>query len=356
MLRSSSAQRWWLTKPRPNSQHLQSLSRKIRKNNKSQPRFNNLLDEWTGKLGVGPPTFIIRPINFQQPAPGFLFMFPAGDANQQQVYDQGIYEPYLSYHLAQDLKVCCSRGGHFLDVGSYFGWYALVMASIGCNVDAFEAVPWYQSLAEYTKQDLNVASISDKIKLHPGAVLAKSAGERRTMVIPGPTRVTLNMNSTNGIIDESATDGEINEDCGTGVHCYDVITTNIDKELKLAQSKKQEHNSCGMRVKVDGLEASIVEGGAEYLQNYRPKIVVLELNMQLQKMLGGDTTEGSNSRLLASFLSLHYTPYLLFWDTIKSYNWNAIQSSMLTMRYTGGLDQLMGDCGAECVVYFVRDT
>ena len=104
------------------------------------------------------------------PLPSFAHGFPKQEMDQKQVNEQQILELYVSLKVAEHLLSCCvsQDRGHFLDVGGNFGWFALLAAASGCDVDTFEPVDWFRYLLE-TSANLNGFTMSGEssFNIHP---------------------------------------------------------------------------------------------------------------------------------------------------------------------------------------------
>lgn len=315
---------------------------------RGQPPFKRLQDDWADKLALGKPSFTIREINFQTPSPSFNYMFPSDDSAQHQVYEQGILEPYLSYHFFLDIRDCCrSGGGHVLEVGANYGWYSLLAASTGCSVTAYEPVPWFHSLMQYNIEDLNENSLSLKIELHSGVVLGNESDADGTIAMP-----------VKGNTFEDVPAGNV--DCSSGKYvCIKVKKNTLDKASNVKkQQRVQLHNkvpefkSCGMRVDAEGLQTQFVDGAHNYLKDHEPMVIILEMAPLLLDRFG-NVTKGDLA-VFDRFIQLNYIPHLVQWDTVRSYNWNIIKDNMNSHRYHGSFSQLISDCGTSCIVYLRR--
>ena len=173
-------------------------------------------------------------------------------------------EPYVSYHMVQDLRICCKNARHFLDFGGNFGWYALLAAALGCRVDTFEPVPWFAALIEYTRSHLNDAQIGQRIAMHKGQALGSEGStlyqqdvtlnrslalQQRTLVVP-----------VRGELGRAGVDGANNMgtgSCGSGSGfiCLQVNEVAVDN-LQLSPSSRAMR-SCGIKVDVEGFEPNV---------------------------------------------------------------------------------------------------
>lgn len=323
--------KWWLI-DEATSLHTEA---KHQTNSKETP-LENLQDAWENKMGKGFPAFYTRKIDFQEP--GFTYMFPAGEPSQQQVYDLGIFEPYISYHLVGDIKECCQKGnGHFLDVGAQFGWYSLLSASLGCQVDAYEPVPWFQSLLAYNRQENNRKTLHSLLNAHADKFMGNASGKRHTMVMPTQDK---------GVLDIS--DGVGEEKCDHGASCLDIAETTIDDETE----SMKDIESCAVKIDAEGTEPEVVEGAKDFLRQKLPKIIVIEVSPGMQKKF--KRSDSANMEMLQYVTQLGYIPYLLHWDLIRTYNVNVAQGSMESKKSSKPLKQLLKDCGVNCIMYFKR--
>ena len=308
-----------------------------------QYNFVQLQELWENKMGNGSPMFAVRQIDYNGALPRFSYMFPVHEEDQKQVFDQSVLEPYVSYNLARDIQACCQSGnGYAVDVGGNFGWYSLLLASLGCQVDTFEPVPWFYSLLNFTKTELNTRPVNERITLHAGKVLGSEYGDTRTMVVP-----TQGLTGAAGV-DGANVHGHLAA-CGTSAACFDVTMTTVDKEL-LSKQNEASKAACAMKVDVEGFEPDVFAGAGLFMNSSKPKVVIMELSPGMQGRLGRSNAE--NVRALESLVALGYTPHLLHWKTIKSYDWKVIQTRIDKFVYQKDMAGLVKQCGYNCMVYF----
>lgn len=330
-------QKWWLLR------NTGSTHESSQKYNHATANFQVLQEDWQDRMGKGIfPSFIIRKIDFHssESSPPFNYMFPGGPGGQQDVADQGILEPFISYHFLEDIKKCCADGhGHFLDIGSSFGWYSLLSASLGCHVDTYEPVPWFRSLLNYNKDTLNVPPLNKRITVHNGEFLGNSDGNQRVMVVP--TLADKHLNNVYGATEQT---------CAQGPVCIDVNTTTVDTMMK---NPTEELQSCALKVDAEGFEPDIFAGAQDYLTNNQPSIIILRLSPGMQGRFNRSNEE--NIAMFDALVFRGYVPHLLTSDVMQSKNLNTARGNINAKRWKERpTTELISKCGFSCIVYLKR--
>lgn len=264
--------------------------------------------------------------------PAFTYTVAKNDADSEQPRLQGVLEPAISYHMVQDAKACCQNGGHFLDVGGNFGWYALLGAAMGCRTDTIEPVPWFADLVEYNK-DYNNPHLSSLITLHRGMVVGDKVGVQRTIAVPHA-----------GILGTASIDGaagvsQDRESLKVQEMTVDSFNFNLDRA------------PCVMKVDVEGFEPYVFNGSLSYLDKH-PLIIAIELSPGYTKKW--DSTNTLLLQMLETIIGAGYMPHLLGWNEVKSKDWAQVQADISTYSYTGRPRSLIEQCGFNCMVYFKR--
>eukprot|EP01063_Lacrimia_lanifica_P041948 TRINITY_DN9906_c0_g1_i1.p1 TRINITY_DN9906_c0_g1~~TRINITY_DN9906_c0_g1_i1.p1 ORF type:complete len:354 (+),score=136.14 TRINITY_DN9906_c0_g1_i1:60-1121(+) len=232
--------------------------------------------------------------------PDFAYTFPVRDEDHKQAADMGVVEPYPSYHLVRMLSGCCARGGHFVDVGGHFGWYASLASALGCDVDAFEPVPWYAAVLDY---NLANNGFTNRRSVHKDAVVGatRKAGEAVTLRVPKD-----GLFGTAGVAGRGAQpDGEYVE--------LQRATTSLDS-FDMIRSGQE---ACGLKIDVEGYEAEVLEGGAAYIEQHRPKQIMFELSPIKGKALYGGDVAAALGRPIDKLVGMGYSASLLYWGDIK---------------------------------------
>jgi len=270
--------------------------------------------------------------------PRFTYSFPLHDGDQQSVKSFGVLEPHVSYHFAKDIRTCCESGGHVLDIGGNFGWYALLSAASGCRADTFEPVPWFYAAIEYSKS-LNIPKVKDKVHIHKGKIVGSVAGQRRQLMVP-----------KTGVLGTACVDCHLKKtrSCGDGIVCLNVTTTTVDEFH--TDFLKMGLKSCAMKVDVEGFEPEVFKGGSAFLQEQRPRIIVIELSPGMTKHW--DPSGMAVVHMVDSIVSAGYRPHFLVWKIIKSKNKTVATSSMDRHLFQGSAQSLVTQCGFNCMVYF----
>ena len=94
--------------------------------------------------------------------PSFIFPYtnPAEDFDvSRHMSGMRAVEPMYNLYWHRLSAECCARGGLMLDVGSNFGYYALLAAKMGCRVLAWEPVPVFRAFIELAAQLNNVSHL-----------------------------------------------------------------------------------------------------------------------------------------------------------------------------------------------------
>jgi len=336
LLREDS-QKWWLI---DEAKSLHTLA--AHQGALNETTMEKLHEDWEGKVGKGFPLFSTRRVDFHKPAPAFEYMFPSSDFDHRTVLEPGIYEPFLAFHMGASLRACCKHGsGHFMDVGAQYGWYSLLSASYGCSVDAFEPVPWFQSLLAYNTVANRESGLADKVRLHPGKFVGGASGDRRTMVIPTDGKVP-------------GPEGAKESQCDHGAVCVDVTETTVSEEMAYAAAPNSsaEFQSCGMRVNAQGNEPEVLRGAQSFISERLPKFVVIEVHPGMQKTVKRSNKPAED--MLDYVLGLGYVPHLLNWETVRTQNMNVAKGSLSSRKFSQPVAELVKKCGVNCIVYLER--
>ena len=242
-------------------------------------------------------------------------------------------EPRVTYHLAKRIRPCCKQGGHFLDVGGNFGWFALLAAALGCQVDAFEPVPWFVALLQYSTA-LN--GLQQRIRLHTGRIVGAGTGERRSLVVP-----------LKGVLGEGGVDGTNSDGtqrCGQNAVCLDMDEVAID-DLDLLPIKR----SCGMKVDVEGFEPQVFAGAKRFINEKHPEVVVSELSPLRSKTLD---PQGQGMLSMLRFLGSQYEAHLLHWNHIKNPKWKVVGKDLNKSTFRGSVGKLLMKCKPSCMLFY----
>ena len=89
-------------------------------------------------------------------------------------------EPVYNLYWHRLSESCCARGGLMLDVGSNFGYYALLAAKMGCRVLAWEPVPAFRA---FVAAALRLNNLTHRVHLRP-AVVSDVPGVPINMTVP----------------------------------------------------------------------------------------------------------------------------------------------------------------------------
>eukprot|EP00900_Chrysochromulina_parva_P011406 jgi/Chrpa1/20266/Chrysochromulina_OHIO_Genome00024436-RA len=114
--------------------------------------------------------------------PPFVYVFNPLDKDMLYIRERLVVEPDLTRIWMNSTRECCAApGGLVVDVGSNFGWYAMLSLSLGCSVVAFEPVRAYQDVIRLAVH-LNGASFAKRLTVYGNAVLDKPGNF--SMIVP----------------------------------------------------------------------------------------------------------------------------------------------------------------------------
>ncbi len=178
---------------------------------------------------------------------GLRWLLNPADYVQADLYWYGSKDMWEIHHLIRHLP----ENGTFLDVGSNFGYYSLVLAdSLGrqCTVHSFEPNP-----GTFARLQRNVSLNSMKSIVHPHCVALSSDDGAATLADDvrnsGASRIT---------------------DSGEGIR---IETTTLDKFVSTVGLNRVD---C-IKLDVEGFEERVLQGGASTLREYRP-VLAIEIN------------------------------------------------------------------------------
>eukprot|EP00955_Chlamydomonas_euryale_P103776 365522-Chlamydomonas_euryale.AAC.14 len=120
--------------------------------------------------------------------PPFLFAYtnPAADFDVSNNYEHGgLVEGGITKLFYQIFKDKCvppagGRPSLFVDVGSNFGWFSLLAASMGCRAVAFEPVPHFFAFLEYS---VHANGLAHRVDMRQTVVSAEPS-RPVTMTVP----------------------------------------------------------------------------------------------------------------------------------------------------------------------------
>ena len=201
--------------------------------------------------------------------PSFIMPFadPAFDlgVSRAMVTSRAI-EPGNALFWHRALLEPCAHHELFLDVGSNFGYYALLAAVMGCEVIAWEPVPHFRALIELGAQLNNVSAL---IQVR-AAVVSNVSGHRVSLAVPRRglwgTASLASMDNIDAAISGGFQDGAV-----------DVVwasTESIDEVLSSLGKSTQTIGA--LKVDVEGHEPRVLFGAAHTLRRQPPRTLFLE--------------------------------------------------------------------------------
>ena len=120
--------------------------------------------------------------------PPFVYVFNPLDKDMLYIRERLVVEPDLTRIWMNSTRECCAApGGLVVDVGSNFGWYAMLSLSLGCSVVAFEPVRAYQDVIRLAVH-LNGASFAKRLTVYGNAVLDKPGNFSMIVPLAGAAR------------------------------------------------------------------------------------------------------------------------------------------------------------------------
>ena len=120
--------------------------------------------------------------------PPFVYVFNPLDKDMLYIRERLVVEPDLTRIWMNSTRECCAApGGLVVDVGSNFGWYAMLSLSLGCSVVAFEPVRAYQDVIRLAVH-LNGASFAKRLTVYGNAVLDKPGNFSMLVPLAGAAR------------------------------------------------------------------------------------------------------------------------------------------------------------------------
>ena len=278
------------------------------------------------------PDFAFKWVRSNPVLPAFIYGFPEHEADQYQVNHQQILEPYVSIKFAEHLTACCrtkrGRRGHFLDVGGNFGWFALLAAASGCDVDTFEPVDWFRHVLQSSLK-LN-EFVLGKFNVH-SLIVSDIPGKTLTLHVPSDVDALLGAAGVDGLnVRNSAILLEKN-------------TTTIDR-MFLPETRSRR--SCGLKVDVEGLEPRVFAGGSRFIKEKRPSMIVIELSPGMSSIGIED--------MLDLFRRSEYKPHQLSWNVIKSYDRSEWSKPLSDYAVIWNYTQIIQRCGFNCMLMLTR--
>jgi FkbM family methyltransferase len=233
----------------------------------------------------------VAKVAVQQP---FLYGYLGGEQGIEQLQTRAVraLDPGLTALWVNRTSKCCRMGGHVVDVGSHFGYWSLLSASLGCSFSAFEPVPLYVSLL---RMNVHLNRLDQA-----GEVLPLALGQREGSVkVVGPRK--------------GGSGGQVLiADPNRPVRYRRKARPVTVRQATLAGvlAGKRLPPVCAMRVDAQGWENDIMVGALPFLRKARVPHFLLELSA------GGQQAEGLSSTLGALY-GLGYKAVEVGWDVAR---------------------------------------
>ena len=120
--------------------------------------------------------------------PPFVYVYNPLDQDMLYVRHRLLVEPELTRIWSNSTRACCAApSGVVVDVGSNFGWYAMLSLSLGCSVVAFEPVEAYQDVLRLAAH-LNGQAFARRLTLYGNAVLDRPGNFSMLVPLAGVSR------------------------------------------------------------------------------------------------------------------------------------------------------------------------
>jgi FkbM family methyltransferase len=251
--------------------------------------------------------------------PPFVYAYNPLDQDMLFVRHRLLVEPELTRIWSNSTRECCAApNGVVVDVGSNFGWYAMLSLSLGCSVVAFEPVRAYQDVIRLAVH-LNGASFAKRLTVYGNAVLDKPgnfsmlvplAGVARTQAQPSggsrtrPTRrprpmatlathmrTHMGMAALLGPRGQAAVKDVSTLSPGTLTYRQPIATVRIDAVL--------QQPLCMLKIDIEGLEPQALSSAVGLLSLHRVRVVQLEVTRKKPQTC-------ANVRMLRNLLLLGF--------------------------------------------------
>jgi FkbM family methyltransferase len=192
-------------------------------------------------------------------------------------------EPGLSALWIAKVRPCCGQGGKVFDVGSHFGYYALLANAMGCSFEAFEPVPTFRSVLQF-----NTMVNHARGNVHPYAL----------GVGTNPLKMAVPTTGILGLAHVTAMD---NPD---GIS---VEQRRLDEFLKVGGPQ----DICMLKIDVEGYEPTVLKSVEDAIRSRSIKHIMLEFSP-------GMRTDGLLD-MLQMFYEAGYTAHEVNWGEAKQH-------------------------------------
>lgn len=223
-----------------------------------------------------------RPLNFS-------FVYDPLDADMHRMQKhRGIVEPALTRVWHELTWQCCRQeNGLAIDVGGNYGWYALLSATIGCEVITFEPVPAHVAIMRKALS-LN-PKLAGRVQIHRAVVYDTQGVYNISVPVamttdeePNGTLKTLGMTGMSGrygVLKRNPNDAEPG-----GAYAVTAPSLRIDDVLAAADAShdggrgRAPRPVCMLKVDVEGYEPQVMRTAKRTLDSGRVRAVQVEIN------------------------------------------------------------------------------
>lgn len=165
--------------------------------------------------------------------------------------NDGYWESWITYWMTENVK----PGTLVADIGANHGYYSLLLATMGCNVDVYEPQP---DLCELISHSGEISNLSDKLNIKNMAV-SDSVGSAKFII---PKGHGMNATIKNDAYTPYSPEKEYDE--------YEVSTISLDSI--------SETNYSFIKIDAEGGEEAIWNGMQSFIKNNPSTVILLEWN------------------------------------------------------------------------------
>ena len=204
----------------------------------------------------------------------FTFVYDPLDRDMVRMLRTRVLEPTLSRVWHELTWKCCRHEkGVVVDVGSNYGWYTLLAASLGCDVLAVDPVPSYQRIL---KRNLDENGLQHRVTMRRAVVynergtfnvsvpIAVAGGQKRRKVL-GMT----GMHGVAGVLKSDSRDRQAG-----GSYLVSAASVSLDKLLAAYGTRP----ICMLKLDVEGYEPQALLTARDTLDSGRVRALQVEVN------------------------------------------------------------------------------
>ena len=205
-------------------------------------------------------------------SPPFVFAYSPLDRDMLRFEATRMVEARLTHAWHALTAHCCKRPGALVvDVGSNYGWYSLLSASLGCSVAVFEPVAEFREVLALGLR-LN-AQLSERVRVYPNIVY-DTAGLNMTLRVPVPVPGSKykRLLGMAGIVD-----GAFGLVKGVADNYINVSTLSVRLDDVLDSASSSRTDICMLKADVEGYEPQVLRSASRLFASGRVHAVQIEL-------------------------------------------------------------------------------